>query len=186
MFHFFWLRGMLSFENHQLQATRKRPQIVGNEYIWKKVYFFCSIVCYCCFVDRLGLTLRLVKLADKRRWSKNGALPRYQHLTSTNNQPHTGIWSSTVQLSSYRYSLKQHRVNDINTNNQPMRSSTVRASSSSCTRHYLICVMKNNKNTGTGKLGKLYSRKKGSRRKRKSQNETENSNTSYLAIITEK
>ena len=33
LFDFFWLRGMLSFENQRLQATRERPQIVGNEYI---------------------------------------------------------------------------------------------------------------------------------------------------------
>ena len=79
--------------------------------------------------------------------------------------------------------LWKTRVNDISTNNQLMWSSTVRASS--C-RHYLICVIKNNKDTGTGKLGKLCSGKKASRRKWKSENETENPNTSYLAIITEK
>ena len=28
LFHFFWLQGMLSFENHRLQATREHPQIV--------------------------------------------------------------------------------------------------------------------------------------------------------------
>ena len=33
LFHFFWLRGMLSFKNHPVQATRERPQVVGNEYI---------------------------------------------------------------------------------------------------------------------------------------------------------
>ena len=41
----------------------------------KKDYPRWSIVCYCCFVDRLGLTVRLVKVADKRRWPKNGAPP---------------------------------------------------------------------------------------------------------------
>ena len=50
----------------------------------------------------------------------------------------------------------------------------------------VLCVIKNNKDTGTGKLGKLCSGKKASRRKWKSENETENPNTSYLAIITEK
>ena len=57
---------MLSFENPRLQATRDRPLIVGNKYICKKDYFLWSIVCSCRFVDRLGLTLRLVKVADKR------------------------------------------------------------------------------------------------------------------------
>ena len=41
----------------------------------KKDYLLWSIVCYHCFVDTLGLTLRLVKVADKRRWPKNGAPP---------------------------------------------------------------------------------------------------------------
>ena len=63
-----------------------------------------------------------------------------------------------------------------------MWSSTVRASNY---RQYLICYQKQ-QDTGTGKLGKLCSGKKASRRKWKSENETENPNTSYLAIITEK
>ena len=44
-------------------------------YLKKKDYLLWSIVCYCCFVDTLGLMLRLVKVADKRRWPKNGAPP---------------------------------------------------------------------------------------------------------------
>ena len=63
-----------------------------------------------------------------------------------------------------------------------MWSSPVRASSY---RHYLICYEKEQE-TGTGTFGELYSGKKASRRKWKSENETENPNTSYLAIITEK
>ena len=88
---------------------------------------------------------------------------------------------SSLQLSVLSYE-KQHWVNDINTNNQPMWSLIVRASSY---RNYLICCEKQ-LDTGTGKLGKLCSGKKASRRKWKSENETENPNTSYLAIITEK
>ena len=44
-------------------------------YLKKKDYPLWSVVCYCCFVDRLGLALRLVKVADKRGWPKNGAPP---------------------------------------------------------------------------------------------------------------
>ena len=73
-------------------------------------------------------------------------------------------------------------MKDINTNNQPMRSSIVQGSSYS---HYLIFYEKQ-QDTDTGKLGKICSEEKASRRKRKSENETENPNTSYLAIITEK
>ena len=40
--------------------------------------------------------------------------------------------------------------------------------------------------TGTSKRGKLCSVKKASRRKLKLENETDDSNTSYQAIITEK
>ena len=63
-----------------------------------------------------------------------------------------------------------------------MWSSIVQASSYS---HYLICYEKQ-QDTGTDKLGKLCSGEKASRRKRKSENETENPTTSYLVIITEK
>ena len=56
---------------------------------------------------------------------------------------------------------------------------------SSIVQNYLICYEKQ-QDTGTGKLGKLCSGEKASRRKRKSENETENPNTSYLVIITEK
>ena len=48
---------------------------------------------------------------------------------------------------------------------------------SSSYKYYLICY---EKQKDTGKLGKLYSRKKASMRKWKSENETENANTSYL------
>ena len=63
-----------------------------------------------------------------------------------------------------------------------MWSSTVRARSY---RHYLICYQKQ-QDTGTGRLGKLCSWKKASRRKWKLENETENPNTSHLDITTEK
>ena len=77
-------------------------------------------------------------------------------------------------------------VNDINTpTTSPIPvaiwSLTVRASSY---RHYLICYEK--QDTGTGKLGRLCSGKKASRRKCKSENETEIPNTSYLVIMTGK
>ena len=45
----------------------------------------------------------------------------------------------------------------------------------------ILSVAKNN--TGTGKLGKLFSGRKASGRKWKSENETENPNTSYLAEL---
>ena len=61
---------------------------------------------------------------------------RYQH---PNNQPHTGSYMkfdcSSLQLEVLSYE-KQHSVSNINTNNQPIWSSTVQASSN---RHYLIC-----------------------------------------------
>ena len=72
---------------------------------------------------------------------------------------------SRLQLCVLSYE-KQHWVNDINTNNQPMWSLIVRASSY---RNYLICCEKQ-LDTGTGKLGKLCSGKKASRRKWKSEN----------------
>ena len=77
-------------------------------------------------------------------------------------------------------------VNDINTPTTipipvAIWSLTVRASSY---RHYLICYEK--QGTGTGKLGRLCSGKKASRRKYKSENETENPNTIYLVIMTGK
>ena len=49
-----------------------------------------------------------------------------------------------------------------------------------------MCYEKQQDATGTGKLGKLCSGKKASRPKRKLEKETENTNTNYLAIITEK
>ena len=64
-----------------------------------------------------------------------------------------------------------------------MWSLTLRACSY---RHYLICYEKQQDTTGTGKLGKLCSGKKASRPKWKLEKETENPNTNYLAIITEK
>ena len=105
-----------------------------------------------CQNQNLGKNLFAEKtlLADQRQCMADWMIST----PSTNNQPHTGVWSSTVRTCSYRYCL--------------------------------ICVIKNNKDTGTGKLGKLCSGKKASRRKWKSENETENPNTSYLAIITEK
>ena len=135
-----------------------------------------------CQNQNLGKNLFAEKtlLADQRQCMAEWMIS----IPSTNNQPNTGIWSSTIRACSYRYYLmKNNRVNDISTNNQPMWSLTVRASS--C-RHYLICVIKNNKDTGTGKLGKLCSGKRASRPKWKSENETENPNTSHIAIITEK
>ena len=63
-----------------------------------------------------------------------------------------------------------------------MWSLTVRDSSY---KHCLICYEKQ-QDTSSGKLGKLCSGKKASRQKWKSENETENPNTSYLATITEK
>ena len=77
-------------------------------------------------------------------------------------------------------------VNDINTSTTSpipvaIWSLTVRASSY---RHCLICYEK--QDTGTGKLGRLCSGKKASRRKYKSEIETENPNTSYLVIMTGK
>ena len=55
----------------------------------------------------------------------------------------------------------------------------------SIVQNYLICYEKQ-QDTGTDKLGKLCSGEKASRRKRKSENETENPTTSYLVVITEK
>ena len=74
-------------------------------------------------------------LAEKPCWQTKGNVNMTEWMISTPQQPAPYRYMQLYVLS-YE---KQHWVNDINTNCQPMWSSTVRASSY---RHYLICYEK--------------------------------------------
>ena len=123
-----------------------------------------------------------MKILEKTYWQKkpcwqtkgkvNIALSgRYQH---TNNQPIPVYEVGLFELAVIGTILWKTTLSERYQHQQPVHVKFVCFSSY---KYYLICY---EKQKDTGKLGKLYSRKKASMRKWKSENETENANTSYL------
>ena len=119
--------------------------------------------------QNLGKNLWQKNLAGRPKATSIWLSEWYQH---PNNQPHTGICS-------YMYYLRKN--NTEWTILIPTASLCEVRLFELAVIGTILSVMKNN--TGTGKLGKLFSGRKASRRKWKSENETENPNTSYLAEL---
>ena len=133
-----------------------------------------------------------IKISEKTCWQKKTFADQKQCMAewtiwtpSTNNQPHTGIWSSTVRACSYRYYLMKNNIKW--TISIPTTSPCeVRLFELAAEGTILSVLWKTTKTLALANLENFASGKKASRRKWKSENETENPNTSYLAIITEK